>query len=190
MPATARREAKAPMRTSTTGTDRSRGGFTLVELAVVTLLVALLAVAVAPSFASFWRASQVRNCAWQMAALARRARDYAVCHAVCVAVEYDDQERVFRLAAEGDPEDAPGEFESLALAGAPALQVPDAVAQVDVSVEGGAADEDWPILFFPDGQALQAEIVLEAAAGNAFSVEIAPLTGRARVLATDVRESE
>jgi prepilin-type N-terminal cleavage/methylation domain-containing protein len=169
------------------GRNRSERGFTLVELSVVVLLIVVLAAVAAPSFAGFWQASQARNCAWQVAALARKARDYAICHSVRAAVEYDETERAFRLTAESDPVGAPGQFERLRLAGAQAVTVPDAVERVSLSVEGREAGPDWPIVFFPDGQALAAEIGLEGPQG-ALSVEVAPLTGRARVMEGDAHE--
>jgi prepilin-type N-terminal cleavage/methylation domain-containing protein len=172
------------MPTSPTGRDRSERGFTLVELSVVVLLIVTLAAVAAPSFAGFWQASQARNCAWQVAALARRARDYAICHSVRTAVEYHETEREFRLTSESDPAGAPGQFEQLRLAGAQLVTVPDAVERISLSVEGREAGPDWPVVFFPDGQALAAEIGLEGPQG-ALSVEIAPLTGRTRVVEGD-----
>jgi prepilin-type N-terminal cleavage/methylation domain-containing protein len=175
------------MRISRTGRNRrGRRGFTLVELCVVALLIAALAAVAAPSFAGFWRASQARNCAWQLAALAHRARDYAISHAVRVAVEYRETERNFRLTAESDPTGAPGVFQPLALAGAQPVGIPDAVERVALSVEGHEASPDWPAVFFPDGQALAAQIVLEGSQG-AWTVDVVPLTGQARVVEGDAQ---
>jgi Tfp pilus assembly protein FimT len=158
-------------------------------LSVVALIIVVLAAVAVPSFAGFWQASQARNCIWQVAALAHTARDYAICHAVRVALEYDEAQGQFRIAAESDPNAAPGEFEDLRLAGAQPVTVPDAVERVALSVEGREADPDWPVVFFPDGQALDAQIVLEGPQG-AWSVDIAPLTGRARVIEGDVHAQE
>jgi len=164
-------------------------GFTLIELCVVMVLIAALAAVAVPSFAGFWRASQERNCAWQVAALAHRARDYAIAHAVRAAVEYSDQEREFRLTVQSDDADASGEFQPLALAGAQPVRVPDAVENVALSVEGHEASSDWPLVFFPDGQALAAQIVLGGSEG-AWTVSVVPLTGQAKVSEGDARESE
>jgi len=172
---------------SPTGRNRSERGFTLVELSVVVLLIVVLAAVAAPSFAGFWRASQARNCAWQVAALARRARDYAICHGVRAAVEYDEARGQFRLTAESDAPDAGGNFEQLRLAGAQPVGIPEAIERVSVSVEGRETGPDWPVVFFPDGQALAAQIVLEGPQG-ALSVTVAPLTGRAKVVEGDARE--
>ena len=178
------------MRISLTGRSRiSKRGFTLVELCVVALLIALLAAVAVPSFAGFWRASQARNCTWQVAALAHRARDYAIAHAVRAAVEYREPERAFRLTAESDSPDATGVFQPLALAGAQRVAIPDDVQEVAVSVEGRPASADWPIVFFPDGQALAAEIVLRGSQAI-WSVEIVSLTGQARVVEGDVQEQQ
>ncbi len=177
------------MPTSPTGTNSGERGFTLVELSVVVLLIAVLAAVAAPSFAGFWRASQARNCAWQVATLARRARDYSICHEVRVALayDYDEAQREFRLTTESDPTGAPGVFEPLRLAGAQPVSVPETVESVALSVEGREAGPEWPVVFFPDGQSLAAEIVLEGPQG-ALSVTVAPLTGRAMVVEGDARE--
>lgn len=170
------------MRMLPTGRTREHG-FTLVELAVVTLIMVALAAVAAPSFAGFQRASQARNCAWGVATLARRARDYAICHGVRVALEYDGEERRFLLAQETDP----GRFEPLALAGALPVAAPDSVEAIAVSVEGQEAGPESPVVFFPDGQALRAEIMLERPQGR-LTVTIAPLTGRVRVVEGDAGE--
>lgn len=153
------------------------------------VLIATLAAVAAPSFAGFWRASQVRNCAWQVAALAGRARDYAICHSVRVALEYREAEQQFRLTAENDPINAADTWEPLRLAGAQPVAVPDGVEQVALSVEGRDAGADWPVVFFPDGQALAADIVLLQSRG-ALTVTVAPLTGRAKVVEGDAREEQ
>lgn len=179
------------MRTLRTGMNEKsndRWGFTLVELSLVCVLIVVLAVMAAPAFTGFWRANQVRSCAWQIATLARRARDYAICHAVRTACQYDPVQREFRIAAESNPSDAPGQFEPLSLASARPVRVPDVVDNVDLLVEGEEAQEDWPIIFFPDGQALRGEVLLEAEPDKGLSVEIVPLTGRAKVVEGNVRE--
>jgi Tfp pilus assembly protein FimT len=160
---------------------RERLGFTLVELCVVMLLIVALTAVAVPSLAGFWQASQARNCAWQVAALAHRARDYAISHAVRVALEYDQAQGRFFLSVDGENA---GEFQELQLAGAQAVTIPDAVASVDITVEDGEAGAALPVVFFPDGQALAARIVLEGAHGG-WSIAVVPLTGQAKVSASD-----
>jgi len=179
------------MRTLPTGRkNRKAGGFTLVELSLVAVLIVVLAAVAAPAFAGFWRATQVRACAWQIATLARAARDYSICHGAQASLEYDSEKREFRLAAESDPVNAPGEFADLRLASAQPVKVPDAVQDVEIWVEGQAWDQDRPPVFFADGQALHAQVVLQTESGNALSVEVRALTGRARVVEGDVHEVE
>jgi len=165
-------------------------GFTLVELSLVTLLIVVLAAVTVPAFAGFWRASQARTCAWHVATLARRARDYSICRGLRTSLDYDSEGRRFRLTAESDPANAPGQFDELRLAGAQTVTLPDDVEVADFVVEGQAADQGLPLVFFPDGQALQAEIVIEAQPDRFFSIEISPLTGQAKVVEGDVRAQQ
>jgi prepilin-type N-terminal cleavage/methylation domain-containing protein len=168
------------MRISTTGTtSRDERGFTLIELCVVALLIAAIAAVAAPSFTSYWRASQTRNCAWKVAALASAARDYAITHASRAAVIYQDEQ--FQLAAPSDPADPSSEFAPLSLAVARPVSVPDTVDRIEVTVEGHTGDTDWPLVFFPDGQALAAQLVLEG--GSSWTIEVTPLTGHVKVTA-------
>jgi len=178
------------MPTSPTGRNSRQGGFTLVELTLVVVLMVALAAVAAPAFAGFWRASQAKSCAWRIAALARAAREQAICRGARTSLQYDAEAREFRLAVEPDPVNAPGEFEGLELASARPAGIPDPVEAVDCSVEGQAADQARPVIFFPDGQALEAEIVLQASNGPAFSIKISALTGQARVIEGDVRKEE
>jgi len=161
-----------------------RRGFTLVELCVVVLLIVTLTAVAAPSFAGFWQASQARNCAWQVAALAHRARDYAISRAVRVALQYDETQGRFLLTAEVENASDPADFQQLQLAGAQPVTIPDAVTNVAVTVENGQAGPDLPIVFFPDGQALAAHILLTGSQG-AWSVNVVPLTGQAKVVEGD-----
>jgi hypothetical protein len=64
------------------------------------------------------------------------------------------------------------------------------VQDVEIWVEGQAWDQDRPPVFFADGQALHAQVVLQTESGSALSVEVRPLTGRARVVEADVHEVE
>ena len=178
------------MPTSPTGRNRPQRGFTLIELSLVAVLIVVLAAVAAPAFAGFWRASQVKSCAWQVAALARTARDYSICRGTRSSLEYDSEARQFRLTAESDPANAPDQFSEVRLARAQPVKVPDAVETVDVSVEGRTGDQEWPLMFFPDGQALEARIVLEAQPNAALSVQINALTGQAKVIEGDVREQK
>jgi len=64
------------------------------------------------------------------------------------------------------------------------------VEVADFTVEGKGADQGWPVMFFPDGQALRALIVLQAQPETFFSVEISPLIGQAKVVEGDARARE
>ena len=157
-----------------------RGGFTLIELALVLAVVAVLVVVAAPTFGGSLRAARVRSAATASLALCERARAVAVAEGVRTACEIDDEAGEVRLLIEKDRLAAPGEMVP--------LDDPATRAEIDGGVFVEAArigDEPSDeaavlIVFEPDGSADEAFVVFVGEGGDRYAIEVRALTGRVR----------
>ena len=169
----------------------SRRGFTLLELSLVAVIAALLAGVVVPRFSDFLQASELRTCARRLAALMGRAHTQSLSTGQPAAVEFDAENRVFRLEKwqASDPESPDGEWQPVSSAAARPVPLADYASLASMTVEEQeTAGDSSRVIFFPDGQAQLCSIVLERETGDAASIIVSPLTASAKVVWGDVRE--
>ena len=150
---------------------RSRG-FTLIELAVVVLVLGVAAAAVLPRLggAELERA-RLRSSANKLAAAAAYARDRAACTRAVHVLHVDLNGGTYWVKP----------LTRSANAGAAPVRgkLPDGVRFTDVQVAGGIAGGVVELRFSPEGWADAAAIHLGLADGSAATVLIAGLCGRA-----------
>src|SRR5258706_11503808 len=92
---------------------RRRGGFTLVELILVMIVIFTLATVVAPRFSDFFPSLQVRKSTDHLFAWARKARADAALTGVRQRLVMDSSKRTYWIEYEARPIKDPGKFTKL-----------------------------------------------------------------------------
>lgn len=167
------------MRTSTTG----KGGFTLVELLVVIVLMTVLSTMALPRLAGASGAAQLRTAAGQLLTTGRYARDYATTHRSICRLALDGKEGRYKLLCQSDPQNKPDEFSPLRWGIGKEAGLAEPIRFEQIRIEPRKrADELAPrrgqyIQFDPGGQADAAALILSDGR-QAYSLLVAPHTGR------------
>jgi len=158
--------------TSPTGSDphrhRARGGFTLLELLVVMLIVTILAGVAIPQFRRTFRNLQLQVFASDVATLLTYANRRAVARGEVLRVHFDVAGRQYWLASAQDasPE---AKFERVSGKFGRVSSVPGAI-----SVASGTPD----VTFYPDGRADRFEIFISEDGRAGYRVATDVRTGR------------
>ncbi len=193
------------MTISTTGRDAGRsGGFTLLELILVMLIVAVVMAMAAPSLGLFTGARPLTDTAALIVALADHARTQAVTEGRLYRLNIDAESgRVWVTAQEG-AEFAPlrtdfgrefrlPEGTRLAWPTPPAPRTDTTTTVPGLLMPGQEADAQQDpqgpsvtvVPFFPDGRSRPCRMRLTDRRGNAVDVECATPAGRFRVVAPE-----
>ena len=178
---------------------RSHGGFTLVELLVVLVIIAIATAVAVPALWKTYGKAQLRACARTLAAQIQLARTRAALQATPQVVSINMEERSSRLFAHPSgqelQEDA-GDLLQLPVAvsfkSVNLLKVPSLIEQ-HVEKEGKQAQEELPtydLEFLPQGLAEGAKIVLQDTRGRAFTVKVDPGTGIVSVTEGEEEDDE
>jgi prepilin-type N-terminal cleavage/methylation domain-containing protein len=135
---------------------RSRAGFSLFELIVVMLIVAITGAFVAPAISGGWRSRQIRQGTRKIAGVMRGLRERAIRRGVEQVLVLDPDGVTFRWE---DGQEA---------------TLPEGIAFI--GIKGGWRDADGAarVIFYPNGGA------------NGFSVIVAPRSGVGLQFAVDV----
>lgn len=157
---------------STTSTA-ARGGFTLFELVLVLLLMAIAATLVAPRALPL-SGRRLDAAVVQAHALARHARNNAVTKGTAVRLRFDAFERRFWIETETDPVLQPGVFEPPGDEWGQGVLLPE-------GVEIEQADPET-VDFEPDGRADECLVVFSAAGDERVGLFIRAATGLSRVV--------
>lgn len=179
------------------GTPAGRRGFTLIEMVVLIIIMAIISGVVVPAYARFHARARFIHTVEETAGLFRWARETAIAQGGAVVVRYDPQMGAFAAMAEAPAEemDLPAalqETEEPLYAG-PATsgyELPEGVRVAGFEPFGqaapsGARDAALEMRFSADGSADGGMLALESEDGYAALIEVVPTTGR-----TVVREPE
>lgn len=173
------------MTTPTWSTGRHRSShcaFTLVELVVVIILVAVLAGMAIPRFAGAASSTQLTEQAQALLAGARYARDYAVTHRCDCRLVIDAA--AGRFALQRQEIDASGDerFVSIGLGWGRPVVLTGGVrfGRVRIEPTGGRTQDGW-VTFRPDGQT-DAAIVEVTDGRKTYSLLLVPTSGRAKLV--------
>ena len=128
-----------------------RAGFTLIEIAVVLVIIGLTYGLVTPAFTNFIAGTRLESAARQLAMALREARSSAIVSGEALQFAIDPSLPGWRFG------DRHGEFDR----------------RVAISLEGGNSE----IAFYPDGYSTGGRIKLESA-GRGRLIELHWLTGR------------
>ena len=173
------------MRTSPTG---SRRAFTLVELTVVVIILAVLATMIVPRLYSATGSARLRSSAGRLLVTARYARDYAATHRCDCWLMIDPAEDRYGLAYQQDPEHRPGEMLPLRAGIGKPERLGKGIRFSKVRIKprhrgrGSTAEEQsGSIVFQPAGRA-DAAVVEITDGKRKCSLLVAPNTGEARLV--------
>jgi type II secretion system protein H len=157
------------------GPARAGGGFTLLELIVVLVLIGLALGLAAPSLRGFFASRQTADAAAQMLALTQWARSQAAARGTRYRLNIDTEANLYWVTAQEG-----GEFVDIASEFGRQFRLPEgAVVRVD------SPTSDPPLAyvdFYPNGRTDEATIELEGARGDVFQVTCDSATGTFRVL--------
>ncbi len=168
------------------GTERDAAGFTLIEIAVVLFLIALMALLIIPSSKGF-HVSRLKHEARRLAGRASFLYDQASAEKMVLRL-------TFNLDAQGysvtrlDPHSPNPAFVPDLEAGAGPVMLPPDVHLRDVTVEGkGTLTRGTATCtFYPEGYVDATVIHLVDPAGTVFTLTFQPLTGRVTIARGDL----
>jgi len=165
---------------------RTASGFTLIELAVVLFLMALMALLIVPSIKGF-HVSSLKHEARRLAARASFLYDQASAAKMVLRL-------TFNLDAQGysvsrlDPHSPNPIFAPDLEAGAGTVALPSDVKLRDVTVEGKGTVTRGTVSvnFYPEGYVDATVVHLIDPAGTVFTLSFQPLTGRVNITRGDL----
>ena len=154
---------------------RAGGGFTLLELIVVLVLIGLVLGMAGPSLHGFFVSRQTADAAAQMLALTQWARSQAAARGTRCRLTIDTEANLYWVTAQEG-----GEFVDIASEFGRRFRLPEGVT---VRVDPPASEPPLAYVdFYPNGRTDEAEIELDGGRGDVFQVVCDSATGTFRVL--------
>jgi Tfp pilus assembly protein FimT len=173
-----RREPALPS-SNRSGTGSSEGGFTLIELILVMVVIMTIATVVAPRFSDFFPSYQEKKSMEHLMAWARKARADAAVTGLRQHLVLDAKNRKFWIEYEARPIKDPGKF--VLLSGAwGEEQLPDAVTfeMIEGAESAPSGDGLKYVEFRPDGTTADATITLANDRGDSHRLKIEGSTSK------------
>ena len=159
----------------------SPGGFTLLELLVVVVIITLMSVFVAPRMLGSLTHMNLKTSAKRIAAALRYARSQAVAEQVTYAAVFDEEANTVSVAAAGDaPESAAGESHNGEETGPSALvyALPAGISLgKSESFEDPLGDAALQIEFYADGNSSGGAVILTDEREKRYVVQVDFISG-------------
>ncbi len=165
---------------------RNAGGFTLIEIAVVLFLMALMAILIMPSVRGF-HLSRLKHEVRQLAGRASFLYDQASANKVVLRLTFNLDANGYSVSRLDPHAPTPVFAPDLEAGAAPVLLPPD-VRLRDVTVEGIGTLARGTIScnFYPEGYVDATVVHLIDPAGTVFTLSFQPLTGRVSIVKGDL----
>jgi type IV fimbrial biogenesis protein FimT len=158
------------------GYPNTSGGFTLVELMVVMVILVIVMSVAAPSFVQLHREASIRSASRIVLATLNYARNIAASRAVQTRVYFDTEEKTFWIESLQTDEEGRAEFapERTSLGQGNRL-----VRQIQLAVQTENDDDKGIyVTFYPDGHADACRVDLKDDYGRQKSIAVETMTGR------------
>ncbi|HVE39290.1 MAG TPA: GspH/FimT family pseudopilin [Planctomycetota bacterium] len=156
-----------------------RGGFTLIELILVMVVIFTLATIVAPRFSDSFPSLQVRTSTERLFAWARKARTDAALTGCRQRLLMDSSKKKFWIEVESRPLKEAGKFKKLSGAWEE-VQLPDEI--LFELIEGAETDPNDSarryIEFRPDGTSTEATVILSNENGDRQTLRVEAATSK------------
>ena len=164
---------------SAVNSSRNDRGFTLLEILIVTIIIALVASIGIPRFIGSIERAQVKSTASEIANVMRLARLKAVSEKKIVTVEVDTEKRIVRALYEGENNERAAE----------PIKIPESISLL-TGRQGSFYNRPMSFEFNPTGGATGGDLYLSAASANltdsdGYVVRLKPLSGRSIVIRAD-----
>jgi len=154
-------------------------GFTLIELAVVLVIIAVLFFAFLPGITGILREADERTALRQLVGLLNYARTEAVGSGRLVRVVCDPRGGAFWAEAQSDPRGDRTKFEPLYVLGRGRVSLPASLTIAGFAVSGQESnDQTSQLYFYPDGRTDGLTLTLVGDPDRQTIIEMSPVTGR------------
>lgn len=168
-----------PPVSSVVSDSRSSRGFTLLEILIVTIIIALVASIGIPRFIGSIERAQVKSTAGEIANVMRLARLRAVSEKKIVTVEVDTEKRIVRALYAGDKNERAAE----------PIKIPESITLLTGS-HGNFNNRPMSFEFNPTGSATGGDLYISLASSKAgddkgYVVRLKPLSGNSIVIPAD-----
>jgi prepilin-type N-terminal cleavage/methylation domain-containing protein len=164
-------------------TGGRRAAFTLIELLIVMMIIAIAFFALRPAFAGAIRGAQERTMLRGLVGLFTSARTEAIARGRLVKVVFEPMEGAFYAEIQSEPDNDRSIFEPLALVGRSWVVLPEhmAIGKLEVAGRDLAGLGRTHIYFYPDGRTDGLAMLLVDPYGEDMVLEVSPTTGRVRI---------
>jgi general secretion pathway protein H len=149
--------------------DRSRAGFTMVELVVVLVIISMVVAVVLPRIGAGWRRMEDREFLQDFVQTLKRGRLIAMNSGRLTAFRIRPSERLYDI---GMP---------------PTRRIPDHVDIYSDHLERDPETQDHLVVFYPDGSLSGGDIEVTFDKERSFLITIHPLVGNIRVSKVESR---